>query len=441
LASVEALLADILSRLKGSQPASGDETPDPAPPVVEPPEPDASSLNVIRGTAGDDDLDGTAEDDLIIGRAGDDSIDGAAGNDQIQAGSGADIVNGGDGDDRISGGSGDDELSGGAGDDVIRAGSGDDLIAGGAGDDRISLGSGEDRVVFSGTVNDDVIADFRVGTDVIDLTAFTAITSLDQLTFTQVGASTVISAPGIDGTITVRNVTVSELRDGGSVLVACYLRGTMILTPGGERAIEDLQIGDEVVTADGDIRPIRWIGYRAYAARFLKAGSRLLPVTFRAGSLGPSRPNRDLTVSPGHSMLIDGKLVNANLLVNGRTIVQGATGPMVSYVHIELDTPDAVIANGVASETYVNDANRRQFENWQSYLLRYGRDEPAARRADGTCEHRFPRVAPGAELAALRARVWAGADQSGAGQCGAGQCGANQSHAEPRGQLNQVDAA
>jgi hypothetical protein len=405
LSSVEALLADILSRLKGSAPEPSPpdgETPDPAPD-----EPDASPFNVIRGTKDDDEIDGTDDDDLILSRAGADTIAAGDGNDRVQAGSGDDEVDGGEGDDRIFGGSGEDKLDGGAGDDVIRAGSGDDTVAGGMGDDVVTLGSGEDTVVYAGEINDDVITDFRVGTDVIDLTAFTAITSLDQLTFTQVGGSTVISAPGIDGTITVRGVTVSELKDGGSVLVACYLRGTMILTPSGDRLIEDLSIGDEVVAADGAVRGIKWIGYRSYATRFLKPSSRMLPVTFKAGSLGPGLPTRDLSVSPGHSMLIDGKLLNANLLVNGRTILQGATGPTVDYVHIELETPDAVIANGVASETYVNDANRQQFENWQTFALRYGHDAPAARRADGSCEHRFPRVAPGAELAALRARIWA----------------------------------
>ncbi|MGL4241181.1 MAG: Hint domain-containing protein, partial [Beijerinckiaceae bacterium] len=95
---------------------------------------------------------------------------------------------------------------------------------------------------------------------------------------------------------------------------------------------------------------------------------------------------------------------NADLLINGRNVMRERPGDTISYVHIELETPDAVIAEGAASETYVNDGNRRQFENWATYGLLYGEDHPSSRDASGLVSHRYPH-ADTARLKDVRAAV------------------------------------
>ncbi len=48
----------------------------------------------------------------------------------------------------------------------------------------------------------------------------------------------------------------------------CFLEGTRIATPTGERAVETLAVGDLVTTADGSARPVRWIGRQTIVALF-----------------------------------------------------------------------------------------------------------------------------------------------------------------------------
>ena len=102
------------------------------------------SLNVMRGTGGDDRIMGTDDAneihglggrDTIFGVIGDDVIYGGTGNDNLFGGFGDDIIYGGDGNDVIMGNDGDDWLMGGAGNDELEGGNGNDWLDGGTGTD------------------------------------------------------------------------------------------------------------------------------------------------------------------------------------------------------------------------------------------------------------------------------------------------------------------
>ncbi len=124
-----------------------------------------SGRDQILGFAGDDHLSGAAGADRLIGGRGEDSLFGQKGADQLFGGAGADLLKGQQGRDRVVGGAGQDLLYGGAGRDRLIGGRGDDRLAGGAGEDRFVFKRG----AHDAQVDHDVIVDYEVGVDVIDL--------------------------------------------------------------------------------------------------------------------------------------------------------------------------------------------------------------------------------------------------------------------------------
>src|SRR5574337_938933 len=127
----------------------------------------------------------------------------------------------------------------------------------------------------------------------------------------------------------------------------CFLRGTLIRTPKGDVAVENLREGDVVMTSSGERRRVKWIGQRDIKIEGRSDARLLFPVRIAAGAFGPDRPVRDLYVSPWHSICLDlcGELlIPAVLLINGATIAQVEMDE-VSYWHVELDGHDILLAN------------------------------------------------------------------------------------------------
>jgi hypothetical protein len=185
----------------------------------------------------------------------------------------------------------------------------------------------------------------------------------------------------------------------GEIITACYAAGTQIETNAGPVAIECLRIGDAVRTHGGRVRPIRWIGRRSYAARFAVANRDVWPVLIRAGALDEAMPIRDLYVSPRHAMLLDGALIPAAELVNGVSILRTPPAARVDYFHLELDSHDIILAEGAASESYIDHDNRQMFHNAAEYAALYPRhDQPPATDC-------APRLEQGALVEAVRARL------------------------------------
>jgi hypothetical protein len=153
----------------------------------------------------------------------------------------------------------------------------------------------------------------------------------------------------------------------------CYRKGTQIEISRGTCAIEDLNIGDEVVTHRGGLAKVKWIGRMSYAKGPSGWNRQTKPVLFRRSSLGENIPNRDLYVSQQHAMLVDDVFIPAKYLVNGASI-EIVTPPEndLHYFQIELEGHEAVFANGAPSESFFATPLRERFANYPEYLTLYG---------------------------------------------------------------------
>lgn len=143
----------------------------------------------------------------------------------------------------------------------------------------------------------------------------------------------------------------------------CFVEGTEILTTRGHIAVETLAPGDTVITRTGAVRPIRWIGHRLVTRHGQSLPAALAPVRISADAFGPGLPRRTLAVSPDHGLYFEGVLIPAKHLINGATITAANPPHRVRYFHLELDSHDIVLAEGLACETYLDTGNRSAFEN------------------------------------------------------------------------------
>ena len=74
-------------------------------------------------------------------------------------------------------------------------------------------------------------------------------------------------------------------------------------------------------------------------------------------------PSRDLFVTRGHALLVDGVLVPVGELINHRSIAWVEDAQEVEYYHLELDTHDVLIADGAPAESFREDQIQPPFDN------------------------------------------------------------------------------
>ena len=161
----------------------------------------------------------------------------------------------------------------------------------------------------------------------------------------------------------------------------CYLRGTRIRTSEGERKIEELKIGDPVVTLSGESKPIKWIGRQRFKKSSECWPKDFEPIRISRFALDARTPHRDLYLSPNHAVYIDGVLIPAKYLINGINITQCAPegADIIEYLHIELFAHDVIYAEGATAETFGSLREARDhFDNFYEYFRLYPNEDETA---------------------------------------------------------------
>ena len=145
--------------------------------------------------------------------------------------------------------------------------------------------------------------------------------------------------------------------------VICFTPTTMLDTPDGACAVEDLVAGDKVQTRDSGAQEVLWVGQKRISGARLYAMPELRPVRIRQSAMGDGRPADDLIVSPDHKVLLTGGsarvlynepevLVAARDLIDDHRITRDLAATSVTYIHLMLADHHIVWANGVETESF-----------------------------------------------------------------------------------------
>lgn len=199
------------------------------------------------------------------------------------------------------------------------------------------------------------LLDFRLGTD----------RSQNVLGYPDNGAGSYINS----GLTAFLGQSVMFDVTGGFVALepACFARGTRLRRPHGDSAVEALTVGDCLVTAEGEVLPILWIGQRAVDCTRHPAPEKVWPVCIAAEAFGPGLPGADLFLSPDHAIFAEGVLIPVKHLINGHSVRQ-VPCPEVTYFHVELARHTVVLAEGLPAETYLDTGDRRNFDSGEGAL-------------------------------------------------------------------------
>jgi hypothetical protein len=156
-------------------------------------------------------------------------------------------------------------------------------------------------------------------------------------------------------TYTISNGTHPGVGCVNATSVPCFVAGTCIATPQGDRRAQALRPGDLVMTKDEGAQPLRWIGLRRVAAQ-----GDFAPNHIRADT--PGR-HRDLLVSPLYRFLIRDNLAEplfgeAEVLVATHDLVNGLSiacreGGGATYLHLLFDRHQVVFAEGLETESFL----------------------------------------------------------------------------------------
>ncbi len=141
----------------------------------------------------------------------------------------------------------------------------------------------------------------------------------------------------------------------------CFTRGTLIATLEGPRLVEELMVGDLVLTRDNGAQPIRWIGETRVGRHRLDLQPNLRPICIAAGALGHGLPASDLTVSPQHRVLVKSTIARRffgaeEVLVPAKHLlelpgVEVLQPESVDYIHLLFDRHEIVNSNGAWTES------------------------------------------------------------------------------------------
>jgi collagen type I/II/III/V/XI/XXIV/XXVII alpha len=233
-------------------------------------------------------------------------------------------------------------------------------VIAGAGALTLQFASDPDTLVYTPTSGDVTINGATDTNMMLDFVGFGGALTQQTLnndtsssggnTFIKIGGST-IELTGFTGGIPLADETIDA---------ECYRIGTRLATPDGAVAVEDLVVGDLLLTIDGEAMPVTWIGQRRIDCARHHAPDSVRPVRVAAHAFAENQPSRDLFLSPGHAVYSHGVLIPVKYLINGDSIARQPARE-VTYFHVALPMHAVLLAEGLPAESYLDIGEERFF--------------------------------------------------------------------------------
>ncbi|MFN3722586.1 MAG: Hint domain-containing protein [Paracoccaceae bacterium] len=307
--------------------------------------------------------------DVIFGNGGSDTINAGGGDDNVFGGAGSDVLSAGDGNDALFGGDGNDQLDGGTGDDSLVGGGGIDTLFGGAGNDTILVDGVGTVSIDGGDDRDQIILQDGISSAGSTIDGGSGGDDFDTLDLRDAGPRQIVFNPTDDEKGTIFWLDANGQRTGLSTSfsdiekIICFASGTRITTSSGMKNVEDLKVGDSVLTYDNGFKPIRWIGCRTLSRSDLNKNDLLRPITLSAGALGHGFPEKDLVLSRQHRVLVKSSIATRmfgarEILVPAKDL-RGLAGveitrraSSVEYWHILFNNHEVILSENTPSESF-----------------------------------------------------------------------------------------
>lgn len=160
---------------------------------------------------------------------------------------------------------------------------------------------------------------------------------------------------------------------------ACFIEGTHLNIGRSEVMLDTLQTGSlvDVWTQGGTTtQRLLWVERGHMQVRpALPEEEAGYPIRVLRHALGPNRPERDLLLTPHHSVLHDGQFVPVRTLVNGGSIFYDHSITAYNYTLVQTETHAVLVAEGVPTECYLAQ-DHRQNPVWGGDMLRIGHAAP-----------------------------------------------------------------
>jgi hypothetical protein len=145
--------------------------------------------------------------------------------------------------------------------------------------------------------------------------------------------------------------------------IPAFTPETRLATDRGEIALEDLDIGQKLLTRDHGLRVLKAVSRVRFGWRALALNPLLRPISIAPGALGGGHPEREILAAPSRRFLLrlsgHGKTSECWMRALDMLGQEGvALSPVseVTYLHLDLGGPAQVLADGCWCESGMIDA-------------------------------------------------------------------------------------